>query len=659
MKFSSQRNIWLSCVLLISMSTLAAQSRIYVKPGAKNGSGSKSKPYGTIQEARTAAVKASKKKDGDVEVLLRGGVYTIDKPIEFSEKHSGVNGKIIFKAYEGEKAVISGGVKVEGWQHVEGPIYKARLDRDTKLRSLYVNGKRKRMAGTDMPVAGLGDWGRFEIDGSEEWSFGAGSGIEGIKFSSADIDVYKNPQDVELVQFNIWTEKILCAKDIVEHDDTTIIKFQQPYGAIATSMAWAGKINYKKLFVIRNAFELLDSPGEFYFDRTTKTLYYYSEGEDMTQVEVYASTSMGLIKLTGSSTSSRVSNLRFEGITFSHDDWQLMEVAGSHGFAGIQSLGLAVKFIPDGNWHPTKYNSTDIPTGTIQVTNASNISFVRNYFERNGSAISINLANDVVDTEVSGNSFQNLLGNAVNIGHPQHYEVGDGELFKPGVEGVCKNVLVSNNYLRNVCLDYRQVEGITSFFVENVTITHNDIAGTPYGAITCGWWWGNSGLPPSTVARGNLISYNKAGNSHQVLDDGGIIYVLGEQPDSYIEHNYVFNGPRCIYPDDGSAYWTIRDNVVGNPSYKHMWLHLWTKRCHDIIAYRNYVKNHFYMDNGTNDIVEQTYSFREDDFSTNPDAQQIIDEAGIEEAFQDMVPDSEPEVISIFPKGFKESDRFH
>ena len=126
--------------------------------------------------------------------------------------------------------------------------------------------------------------------------------------------------------------------------------------------------------------------------------------------------------------------------------------------------------------------------------------------------------------------FNDLLGNTVNIGHPQHYKIGDGAIYKNGVEGLCENNRVANNYIRNVCLDFRQVESITAFFVANVSIEHNDIEGTPYGAITCGWWWGNSGIPASKVAKNNLIRFNKAGNSHQVLEDGGIIYALGEQP---------------------------------------------------------------------------------------------------------------------------------
>ncbi|GAB3662116.1 right-handed parallel beta-helix repeat-containing protein [Echinicola sediminis] len=646
---------------LLFFSTLFSafsQQEIHVSPSGQTKAKGNLKNPTTLQQAIKTLERKSSSMKSDIIVYLHDGRYQLDAPLLLSEKHSGNNGfNVIFKAYENEQPVISGGVKISNWENAGGNIYKAKLHRQTKLRSLFVNGKRMRMAGTEVPVAGLGDWGTFEIKGDEDWAFGAGSGIEGIKFSSSDIAQYSHPEDIELVQFNIWTEKILCAREVERFGDTTVIKFQQPYGAIATSMAWAGKINYNKNFVIRNAKELLDTPGEFYFDKSEQTLYYYSSGEDMAKAEVIAPSSQGLIRIKGSSTASKAGNIKFEGITFSHDDWQLMEVADSHGFAGIQSLGLAVKYIPGGNWHPSQYNSTDVPRGAIDVQNVANVVFDRNRFEKIGSAIAINMVNDVKNAEVTGNTFHDLLGNAVNIGHPQHYQIGDGSLFGPEEEGLCEDILVSNNYLRNICLDFRQVEGITAFFVANTRIEHNDIAWTPYGAITCGWWWGNAEIPPSTVAKNNHIRFNKAGNSHQVLDDGGIIYVLGEQPNSTIKGNYVFNGPRCIYPDDGSAYWTISENVVGNPSYKWMWLHLWTKRCHDITAQDNYVKNNLLMDNGTNNTITNTYSFREDEFSGK--ALEIMENAGIQKAYKDIIPAQKPEKINIFPKDFKESDRFH
>jgi len=628
--------------------------------GSDSNPGTETAPLKTIQRAQ---IKARELRGNDsardgIQIRIKAGNYFLSEPLIFGPEDSGTDDSpTVFTAEENAKVVINGGVKVSGWQQIEGNLYKANLDRNSKLRTLFVNGKRKRMAGTDLPVNGLGDWGSFTIEGNEPWAFGAGSAIDGIKFSSNDVKSYSNPNDIELVQFNIWTEKILCARDIEVFGDTTVVKLQQPYGAIATSMAWAGKINYNKSFVIRNAFELLDSPGEFYFDRKTKTLYYFSEGEDMETAEVIAPTSEGLIQIKGESTQKRVKNIRFEGITFSYDHWPLMHVADSYGFAGIQSLGLAVKYIPGGNWHPTKYNSTDVPRGTVQIENAENIQFIRNRFEGISSAIAVNLVNDVKNCDITGNYFHDMLGNAVSMGHPQHYEIGDGATYGKGVEGLCENNTVSNNYLRNVSLDFRQVEGITSFFVANTKIEHNDIAGTPYGAITCGWWWGNSGIPASTVAKNNSISYNKAGDTHQVLDDGGIIYLLGEQPGTRVEGNYVFNGPRCIYPDDGSAYLTITRNVVGNPSYKWMWLHLWTKRCHDIVARENYVKNNLLMDNGTNNTIEETHAFREDEFSAP--AQKIIENAGIGAEFRDIIPASEPEKISIHPLSFKERDVFH
>jgi hypothetical protein len=75
------------------------------------------------------------------------------------------------------------------------------------------------------------------------------------------------------------------------------------------------------------------------------------------------------------------------------------------------------------------------------------------------------------------------------------------------------------------------------------------------------------------------------------------------------------------------------------------------------VARENYVKNNLLMDNGTNNTIENTYSFREDEFSG--EALKIIDFAGIQPEFKDIVPESEPPVLGIHPEGFKERDVFH
>ncbi|WP_347840592.1 hypothetical protein [uncultured Draconibacterium sp.] len=641
-------------LVLFSVFTVQAQQEFHVSPTAsKNGKGTLSSPFNSIQTAQKAVAKVNGNMNENIIVYLHGGTYPLTTPLVFKEKDSGTNGySITYKAYKEETPLLSGGEKVTNWEKVKGNIYKTQLNRDSKLRTLFVNGKRKQIAVTNDPVAAQGNWGEFKIQGNEPWALGAGKAIDGIKFLSDEVGSYNNPEDIELVQFNIWTEKILCAREVEKMGDTTVFKLQQPYGAIATTMGWAGAINYNQKFVIRNAFELLDTPGEFYFNRKTKELFYYSEGEDMNSAEVVAPLSDGLIQLKGTSNDSRIKNIRFEGITFSYDHWQLLDVEGSHGFAGIQSLGLAVKYVPGGNWHPTEYNSTNVPRGSIHIENAENIQIIRNRFEGISSAIAVNLVNDVKNCKVTGNYFNDLLGNAVNTGHPQHYKIGDGALFAKGVEGLCEFNKISNNYLRNVSLDFRQVEGITSFFVANTTIEHNDIAWTPYGAITCGWWWGNAGIPPSKVAGKNCIRYNKAGNTHQVLDDGGIIYLLGEQPGTRVEGNYLFNGPRCIYPDDGSAYLTITGNVIDNGRFKHWWVYFWNKRCHDNIVHENHVMTNLLVNNSESTLIGKTYNyFVERSFSG--DALKIIKNAGIKKEYMDIIPESEPERIRIYPKSYE------
>ncbi len=604
----------------------------------------------TLDEALTTLRKTVKRQKSDVELRLKEGVYRLQEPLRFDESLSGKNGfKVRVAAAEGESVVLSGGVEVTGWERVEGNLFKAPFTSDRKLRTLIVGGKRARMAGTNKPIQALGAYGEIEIKGDEPWAFGAGKTVKGLRFKqSAEMLPFRNAEDIELIQNNVWTEKILCASKIEKWGEEIAVEFQQPYSTILNSLAWAGRTKYEGAFLIRNAYELLDEAGEFYFDRAAQTIYYISHGEDLGEVEVIAPMTEGLLRIEGSSCSSIVENLEFEGLTFSYDSWNLVDMEGSHGFGGIQSLGVAMKYIPDGNWHPTKYNSVDVPQGTIEVKNARGIRFIRNRFEHLGSAVAINLVNDVCESEVTGNRFNDLLGNAVSVGHPQHYEIGDGDpgcVYAPGIEGVCRDIAITNNYIRNVSLDFRQVEAIVGFFCRNVKIDHNDIYGTPYGAIALGWWWGNAKIPESTTAGNNSISYNRAGHTHTMLTDGGIIYMLGRQPGSVARRNYLFDGPRCIYPDDGSSGWLIEENFI--VSLFQLWLHIDSDRNYDIRMVNNYVKDNRLCNSGNGTTIEGTKVYRNVPFSD--EALAIQDESGLEPAFHDLIPKEEPTPIQVIP----------
>ncbi|MCE5185938.1 MAG: hypothetical protein LLF76_07415 [Planctomycetaceae bacterium] len=616
-----------------------SQTQFYLSPsGDDQSDGSFAHPWRTLEKARDHIRTVNTDMRQDITVYLKGGIYTLEKPFELTRADSGGNGyNIIYKALPGEYPTLSGGVRVSGWTRHTDNIWKAPLNRNKKLRALFVNGRRADMARSEGQRTSQGGWGTFTISGSEPWASTPGSEFAGVKFPAESVGLYRNPRDVELVHAHTWSETILCADRIFAEDGFTVVTFQQPYGAIALNMGWI-PTRPDGSFIIRNAYELLDAPGEFYFDDAADTVYYYTRGEDMTAAEAIAPTAEGLIRIAGASTADRVHNIQFCGLTFAYDDWLLSALADSHGWVSIQSLSQFTRYVEGGNWHPSEYDDITLPPATVNVRNASSILFERNRFEHLQSAVALSLENDVIDSAVVGNRFEDLMGTSVNTGHPQHYKIGDGAQFSSAEEGVCRNILIANNFVRGVCLDFRQVEGMTGFFVQDISIVHNEVGDTPYGGIALGWWWGNAGIPPSTVARNNRINYNKVGPTHSALKDGGIIYALGEQPGSEIAYNYCFGGPRALYADDGSAYWSIHHNIIDNDvsvNENRYWLFLHCDRIHDITADHNYVRNDHVRVKAvrspiTNTIVEPAA------LPWSPQAQAIIDSAGLEPEYHDI-----------------------
>ena len=616
--------------------TAAIAISCYVSPaGDDTNPGTENAPYKTITQARSRVREMNRNMNDDLVVYLRGGIYPASTPIQFGERDSGTNGHdVIYKAYPGESPVLSGGIQVTGWTLDHDQIYRATLHRDSKLRALFVNGVRADM--TSVTIEGQGPQGTFTVLGTEPWAETRGATFDGITFNSADLPVLKNAGDVELTQRRTWALPIVCVRDMQAAGDHTICFLQQPYGAIAATMAWGCGIDLRGRCTIRNAFELLKKPGQFYFDRTTQTVYYRSRGEDMATASIVAPLSEGLIQIYGSSTSGRVHNLRFEGISFAYDHWKLKQVGDSYGAAGVQSVGLYTRFRADGNWHKDHYDLVDIPQATVELRNCDAISFERNRFEHLSSGIGISLTNDAVNCQITGNVFRDLSGNAINIGHPQQYVIGAGLLLPKGIAGVCAHDIIKDNWIRNVSLDFMQEEGISAQFTEDVTIAHNDLDGLPYGGIAMGWWWADSGIPDSTIAKNNLIAANRISRTHQVLGgDGGALYVIGNQPGSKIKGNYITRSPRCLFPDQGAGWWTIENNVLDNGNSP--WLYIFFKDTHDLKIDGNYSRTDKVRNTGRDcSVIDQHV---EPTPPWSPQAQAIIDSAGLEPAYRDIIDD--------------------
>ncbi len=574
--------LFVTVFLLSFTSEAGTQAVFYVSPaGSDNNSGSESAPFQSLVAARDAVAKINSSMSGDIIVYLRGGTYSLSSTVIFRPQDSGKNGyKIYYRAYPGETPVLSGGIKVTGWTQHQGNIYKATLNRSSKLRYLFVNDKRAQM--TSKRVTARGGQGTYSVSaGQASWAWNSGSKSDGVKYSTSDVPLIgKNRDDLEIVNGTTWNENIVCVRDVITTSDNfRALLLQQPYGAIAQTPGWGAAFSTSGTHTIYNAFEFLDTPGQFYFDKSAKTLYYYIRpGENMATADVQAPIIEKLIEIAGTSPTSRVENITFEGITFANTDYNLVNVGGSYGKTTCQGANAFIAYGPN-NWHDTKYDILDVHPGMVTVNHAKSLEFIGNTLKHSGSD-GINMSNDVSNCNIIGNFITDITSSGITVGHPQHVYIGDGGTharFPPSVEAICKNNKINNNVLFDISTapGFGGCAAITAYFVEGLEITYNHVQNTAYNGIHLGWGWCN--FLNSTTAKNNTVSNNRIINTLRRLHDSGGIYTIGQNPGTYINNNYVRGIPAAtsgptygLHNDEGTAYVIQNDNVLDiDPGVKY------------------------------------------------------------------------------------------
>lgn len=560
----------------------ATQATYYVAPdGNDTNAGTITSPFKTLQRARDVIRTINANMTGDIYVYLRDGTYPVSSGIEFGPSDSGTNGyRVIYAAYANETPVLEGGVRVTGWTQHSGNIWKAPLNRAAKLRALYVNGKRAHMATKTMNSAGC--HGTYNITaGQAAWAWESGSQCEGARYSLADFPaIARNQEDIEIETATTWTTAIVGVRQVTTTADgrNRVALFQQPGAAIAQG-AYNGNAQVGGSHKVMNAYEFMDTPGEFYFDKSGQTLYYYKANtENMATATVFAPNSVStVLRISGTSTSNHARNITLSGLTVQHSDWNLFNVAGS-AFKQAQQGNLGALAYAKGNFHVYYYRNVDVTPGIIEIQNADGIILQRNRIQHTG-ADGINMVNDVQTTQLIGNYINDIAGSAVTVGHPQHVYIGDHtstnrEKYSAQVEGLPKNIDIKNNYIYDSAVLFNGHSPISAYFIDTLTIQHNRIEKSPWSGITLGWgWWnfdGSSGSVapnrPTVTARNNNISYNHIIDTVQRLSDTGPIYTLGSQPGTTVRDNYLQGVPAGhkygLHPDEGSAFMTFHNNLL-------------------------------------------------------------------------------------------------
>jgi hypothetical protein len=499
-------------------------------------------PFASLTRAQQAV--RNLKPRQPVTVHLRGGVYHLEKTLEFTPQDSGTRDcPITYAAYRDEKPVISGGRAITGWRKAEGGQWQTVVpgvrQGQWRFHQLFVNGQRRTRARTPnvgfLYTAGItkpfdrAKWYAADIDANK-----------GFRYRDADIREWTNRDDALIVIYHSWTTSI---HTITKIDPVERIVRLAPRSAWPIGYWW----EYNTRYHVENIPEALDSPGEWYLDRKTGVLRYWPmPGEDMSRAEMVAPVvQQTLVALLGDPAAKKpIEYLRFQGLAFHHADCYIaadMEL-DHQGAMGQKPLVWAV-----GLRH-TRFDGCELA-----------------HAGENGLWLDAGSTDNVVRRC----HIHDLGGGAVFLGARKYKD--DPEL------AVLRNT-VDNCFLHNGSQIFRGSQGVWIGKASYNQVTHNEISDFLHLGLSVGHSWGYA----PTTAHHNLIAFNHIHHiANGYFSDGGGIYTLGISPGTVIRNNVVHDviptplmpdGGCGIYHDEGSTGILVENNVVYNvgiPFHQH------------------------------------------------------------------------------------------
>lgn len=530
----------------------------------------------TLEKIRTLRRAGEISQAEPVTIVLAGGIYPLTESLRFLPEDSGTGiAPLIIEAAPGKKPVLSGGVEISGWKKTDenisglpvtaqGKIWMANAPmihgKILNFRQLWVNGRKairtRNPDGAEM--ARLGAW-----DKTNQTAVIPAAALKGIT----------QPAGLEMMIDQVWEIAVLRVKSIELKGTNALLTFRQPEGRLEFTHPWPPVVvttNYRAPFMLANAIQFLDSPGEWLEDLNAGKIYYYPRaGEDMTTMEVFAPAVETLVEIKGTP-DKPVSNIQFQGLTFAYTTWLRPSEQGHVPLQTGMFLLDAHKLSPKGtSYHRGLDNVAWIgrPSAAVSVENASQISFERCTFEHSASA-GLDFSAGTYDDSVTGCIFRDLGGNGIQLGKFSDTNVETHVPYNPSDEReICTREKICDNVFHDCANEDWGCVGIAAGYVRDTQIEHNEVFDLPYTGISVGWGW----TKMTNAMCDNLIFANHVHNVGQRLGDLGGIYTLSAQPGTVVAENsisdiqpgsYVPNPQHWfyLYLDEGSSFITVRDN---------------------------------------------------------------------------------------------------
>lgn len=533
---------FLLALALCGSTVASAVADFYVDPvsgnDANNGT-STATAFRTLGRSRQAVAAVNAGMTEDITVHLRGGIHRLSSTLTLGPTDSGTNDfDVVYRNYANETPVISGGVDLSGgWvlHDAVRNIYR-KSGVTFAFRQLYVNASTAVRARTP---------NQTDAD-----TFGPYLTMTGVKSANKqaiikpeDISNWSNLTNVEMVMNPHWYHYRGRISSYTTNATQALVTFRAPESNTLFNKGDGFWPNTPYFF--ENSIDFLDAEGEWFLDTSSTTLYYKPRsGENMSTTAIEAPLLDTLVQLSGTSSSNKVRNVRFEGLAFTQAGWNGPSINGSSMTQGCREI------------------VTKVRQGAITAQYADNLEFASCSFRFLGFN-AISYVKGVTGGSIYNCDFRWISANGIVI--------HDDGVANPAAGDACQDIQIVNNSIARVGQQYSNGIGIVSYFVKRMLIADNEISYGPYMGTQTG---GQSGANIDVGMKDNILRNNYVHHIMQFHDDGGAFYTLGRQQGTHVVDNWAdtllatrLTGSYSVaglYADNYSEFITYERNATVN-----------------------------------------------------------------------------------------------